>query len=250
MRRLFAMTFVAATLSALAACDGPSVTPPIDFEAERFAEGERLVQNCRETQCQLLDLDGADLEDFTDISDLTHVKILMVSYTGFDDLSDISALTGLTELHMRGTGVSDLSGLGAFPNLTLLHASDLDEVTDYSPIGGLSRLTELSVGAVQGNSISYLSRLSNLKTLLMEFGQIDDLSPLARMRALETLEISGMAVSGDLSPLARIPNLKQLSLYDIAYFGEGGFFDLMQPIEDALRSRGVEVSNTAAVIVC
>ena len=104
-----------------------------EHEATRLREGEAILSDCIATQCSTLDLDGKRLADYGAINGLTHVKVLMLSYTDFDDLSDIAGMTQLTELHIGQTALTDLSGLSSVPNLRLLHAQSNYSVSDFTP---------------------------------------------------------------------------------------------------------------------
>ncbi|NBT32228.1 MAG: leucine-rich repeat domain-containing protein [Rhodobacteraceae bacterium] len=214
-----------------------------EHEATRLREGEAILSDCIATQCSTLDLDGKRLADYGAINGLTHVKVLMLSYTDFDDLSDIAGMTQLTELHIGQTALTDLSGLSSFPNLRLLHAQSNYSVSDFTPIGRLTTLEELAVGNWQMTSAAFVGSLRRLKRLDVSVANLDTAQGIANHPSLEVLDI-GEAAPPDLGFLTTIPHLKRLSI------GEPYGNDAGAAVLDRLKARGVEVTRIEAVVVC
>lgn len=218
--------------------EGPATTLPT--RAER---GAAIFAECVATQCETLNLDRATLEDYSTLGGLDHVTALMISYSDFDDLSEIAEMDQLIELHIGWTDVSDLSLLRAFPNLRLLHAQQLAEGADLSAIGQLSGLEELGVGNRSTTDIGFVSGLHSLRALDISGTDVSDLSPLEGLRKLERLDLGWIPVT-DLGPLMRLPNLKQVSV--TLYDRDEAFLAQVQ----ALRDRGVEVTEIEAIVMC
>ena len=61
--------------------------------------------------------------------------------------------------------------------------------------------------------LSFLSALTNLKSLSLSDNMIEDLTPLSEMTSLSSLYLSGNPV-WDLSPLYNLTGLRYVSLYD------------------------------------
>ena len=163
-------------------------------EAEALTRGEATLAACIESRCEVLDIDGMRLEDYTVINGLTHVKVLMASRTGFDDLADIADMRQLTELHITDTGITDLTGLASFPKLKVLHFERMPAGVDISYIGQLNGLKELALGDLgEGHNASFI------KTL----------------RRLENLKITWVGVDADLSILRNHPSLRMVDIYGI-----------------------------------
>lgn len=228
--------FFGAALVALGGCD---VEPEVDFQAQQFAQGAAIVADCVATQCTRLDLDGARLDDFTVLNDMTHVTALMVSFTNFESLGDISGMTQLTELHIGGTGVSDLSGLSGFQNLTLLHVQNLYDAPDLAPVYGLTGLRELAIDVTNTDGIGYVANMRQLQTLMLMSGRIDDLTPLRGHPSLRDLSIQAGTPEDD-SALQAIPRLERLEMN----WGEVDAETLR-----VLEGRGV-IYEEIALIVC
>ena len=82
-----------------------------------------------------------------------------------------------TYLNLAGVQISDLSPLSGLTNLKYLHLEN-NQITDLSPLKGLTNLKELRLIDNKISDITPLKRLTNLKYLHLENNQITDLSPL------------------------------------------------------------------------
>lgn len=86
-----------------------------------------------------------------------------------------------------------------------------NQITDISPLAGLSNLQVLLLGSNQVTDIPPLSALTNLRYLWLDNNQISDISPLAGPGNLQMLVLGRNRIS-DLSPLAKLANLQDLAL--------------------------------------
>ncbi len=213
---------------------------PANLARERAKErGAQIVADCVATQCETLDLDGTMLEDFSVITGMSHVKILMVSDTNLADLAQVAHLSQLTELHIARTDISDLSALEYFENLEVLHVSSMRYVTDYTPVYAMRGLRELAVDVVTEDGIGYLQDMPGLQRLNLFNGSIPDLAPLARHPGLTDLSINAH-LPEDTSALLDIPNLQKLGVES---------YILDDETLEKLEEQGVEL-DLYAVIVC
>ena len=107
----------------------------------------------------------------------------------------------------------NLEGLQFAVNLTELSLSFNNDLSDLSPLAGLSNLRSLSVGFSPISDLSPLAELTNLVSLSLPRTDISDLSPLEGLTNLESLDL---AFNGDLSlgPLASLTTLTNLNLVD------------------------------------
>lgn len=160
-------------------------------EADALAQGEVTLAACIESQCEVLDIDGMRLADYTVINGLTHVKVLMASRAGFDDLADIADMQQLIELHLTDTDITDLTGVQNFPRLKVLHFERMSAGVDISPIAQLTGLTELA---------------------LSELTETSDVSFVKNMRRLENLKISWLRGEADISILRGHPSLRNVDI--------------------------------------
>ena len=106
--------------------------------------------------------------------------------------------------------ITDLSPLAGLSGLTTLHLISTP-VRDLSPLAGLSGLTTLDLRLTPVRDLSPLAGLSGLTTLDLVGTSVSDLSPLAGLSGLTTLNLYGTSVS-DLSPLAGLSGLTTLDL--------------------------------------
>ncbi|MGX4601751.1 immunoglobulin-like domain-containing protein [Faecalimicrobium sp. JNUCC 81] len=130
-----------------------------------------------------------------------------------------SDLLKITKLSLRSRRIKNISGLEYCTNLTYLDlgATNINEngsnqISDISPLAGLTNLTYLSLrGNYQVSDISALSGLTNLTYLSLEWNQISDISPLSRLTNLTSLVLYNNQIS-DISPLSGLTNLTDLAL--------------------------------------
>ena len=95
---------------------------------------------------------------------------------------------------------------------TRLHLA-ANEITDVSPLEGLTNLEWLNLGYNQITDISSLKGLTNLEELGLWDNEITDVSPLAGLTNLEELALHGNQIT-DVSPLAGLTKLHTLILWD------------------------------------
>ena len=105
--------------------------------------------------------------------------------------------------------------------------------------GRIENLQQLWLGDNQISDVSPLAGLTNLQELLLDDNQISDVSPLAGLRNLQQLWLSGNPIS-DTSPLANLTNLS----IDIGIIGPVVIPDLN--LAAALRRR-LELAPNASI---
>ena len=140
-------------------------------------------------------------------------------------------MKGLGRLDARNRGIQDLTGLQFAINLrSRLDLRD-NQISDISPIAGLTELRELEINRNTISDISPVRGLTNLTLLAFKGNQISDISPIAGLINLQGLYISDNPISDislvrglinlthfdvhetlvtDLSPVARLINLEFL----------------------------------------
>jgi hypothetical protein len=95
---------------------------------------------------------------------------------------------GATKLSLHSNEISDVSPLAGLTKLEYLHLGS-NQITDLSPLAGLTNLKELRLNGNQISDLSPLKGLTNLEYLDLYENQISDLSPLARLTKLEELHL-------------------------------------------------------------
>lgn len=86
-----------------------------------------------------------DLNDFHFLPYMTKLQVLIVMRTGFSDCELLTHCPDLEYLEIFSSGVTDLSPLAECRNLEHLNISNLPEVTDISPLYGLTKLKRLRI---------------------------------------------------------------------------------------------------------
>ena len=127
----------------------------------------------------------------------------------------------LTRLEAPNSRVRDLTGIEYATELTVLNLGAVfingthinsNDISDISPLSGLTRLTELYLHRNRIRDISPLSDLTALETLDVSANfHISDISPLSGMNRLRMLNLYTNEIS-DLSPLSDLTGLRWLSL--------------------------------------
>ena len=88
-----------------------------------------------------------------------------------------------------------------------------NEITDVTPLEGLTNLERLNLGYNQITDISSLKGSTKLEKLGLWDNEITDVSPLAGLTNLEELALHGNQIT-DVSPLAGLTKLHTLILWD------------------------------------
>lgn len=117
--------------------------------------------------------------------------------------ADMLRLVELPYCHEKG--IASLEGLQHAANLRFA-AFNVNQITDLTPLAGLTRLTYLTLTRNQITSVEPLRGLVDLETLYVDDNQIADVGPLAGIVKLTSFDVSNNLVT-DLGPLAGMVNL-------------------------------------------
>ena len=147
------------------------------------------------------------------VEDIEGLKRLEAKDKGIQDLTGLQFARNLNELILgRWDGqwnqVSDLSPLAGLTNLRVLFFN-YNPVSDISPLRGLKNLTHLSMGNTLVTDLSTVRDLTNLIKLDFQTTSVSDLSPVAGLINLTSLAFSKTTIS-DLSPVAGLINLEYI----------------------------------------
>ena len=131
----------------------------------------------------------------------------------------VGEMATLTQLVARNANISDLTGLEHAHNLKQLDLGsewvrdegyvNSNAVSNFSPILGLTNLTELNLGFNNITDISALASLTNLIELDLENNSVSDISAVARLTNLTSLFLGYNDIT-DISALADLTNLTRL----------------------------------------
>ena len=149
-------------------------------------------------------------EDEIDIPDETLRRV--ISATLHKGLAPITRydMARMRVLHAERRNIRSLVGLQCATGLVWANLSH-NQISDVSPLAGLTALEALNLGGNQISDASPLASLTALSWLSLWRNQISDVSPLAGLTALETLNLFGNQIS-DVSPLAGLTALEALGL--------------------------------------
>jgi len=116
----------------------------------------------------------------------------------------------VTNLLLWGNQISDISPLAGLSNLTELNIAD-NQISDLSPIGGLTNLTELAMASNPISDLTPIGGLTKLLNLHMLGIQASDITPLRGLTNLTVMYLSSDQIS-DIGPLRGLTNLTYLYL--------------------------------------
>jgi hypothetical protein len=122
----------------------------------------------------------------------------------------IGKLPSLRKLNLSGTQVSNLSPLSGLTALRHLNLSRT-KVRDISPLSGLTALQYLWLNHIKVSDLRPLAGLTALQHLELRKTHVRDVSPLSGLTALQVLWVNFAPVS-DISPLSGLTALQYLWL--------------------------------------
>ena len=137
------------------------------------------------------------------------------------DIQDLTGLQFATNLHElilghwggKGNQVSDLSPIAGLTGLRLLFLHN-NPISDISPLRGLKNLDYLVLNGTLVSDLSLVRSLTNLTQLVLDDTLVTDLSPVAELINLEWIAFSdGEGKISDISPLSGLINLKSINTW-------------------------------------
>ncbi len=117
---------------------------------------------------------------------------------------------GIRRLDFFGTDLTDATPLAGLTALTELRLS-VTQITDATPLAGLTGLTTLNLSFTQITDATPLAGLAALTVLNLSGTEITDATLLAGLTALTDLDLSGTEIT-DVTPLAGLTALTVLNL--------------------------------------
>lgn len=176
---------------------------------------------------QRLFLFECGVTDLTPLANMTHLKRLIIStraYTRSEMVSDLTPLRGmnaLLELHLHcASTCGGLDDLTFFPRLQKLGLAGAG-VCQLPDLSALNDLSELRIYDAEVNDLTPLAPLTQLRSLDLSYIQhsrddshtpIRDVDALAGMTKLEHLDLTGLRDLNDISSLSGMTALRELTL--------------------------------------
>ena len=168
---------------------------------------------------------GMAVNDLSPLASLTKLKRLDLNI-GFE-VTDLDALAGMTQLeslrlwgnsnNSNASGIMDIGGLAGMTKLTSLQVN-VGDVKDFSPLSGLTALTELYFyGDYMVEDLSFLRGMTELRTLEISGSYresapvLNDLTDLSNLTKLTDLRLNAAVAS--LDGLENLTALRTLQMY-------------------------------------
>lgn len=176
------------------------------------------------------------LGDYSPLTALADLEWLKIESGKLESLDFIGSMEKLISLSVEGSRIRDLELLKGHAGLTFLALRNNPEIDDYSVIGELEGLEELTLEMGHGGILPSFRKLERLERLSLK--DVEDLSPLedagsvislfldhcsgaqleaiSAMKELDTLEIHGFSTAADsLDPLTEMPKLTSFNLQNV-----------------------------------
>ena len=184
-------------------------------------------------------MSGGSVTDLKPLSGLTGLTSLYIQSDGLVDLKWMSSLTNLSTLELhgsksKGSNFVSLEGIPAMPKLKSLHIQEaapksLDplkvlaptltsltlfwcEISDLTPLKGLSKLEKLSLYGSVVKDFSPLAGCPALKELNFYATKDSDYSTLGKITQLEVLD-GGLTDLNDISWITTLTKLKKYRMF-------------------------------------
>ncbi len=146
----------------------------------------------------------------TDV-DMAGLSILEAWHSGIASIQGLEYATNLTYLNLNGNQISDMSPVTGLTKLTHLDIWDAP-INDISFVSGLTNLTFLSAGGNDVSDMSAVAGLTKLTSLSLECSQVSEVSGISEMKNIEYLFFTNCPIETvDL----RGADLSSLKLFDI-----------------------------------
>ncbi|MEL6341722.1 MAG: leucine-rich repeat domain-containing protein, partial [Myxococcota bacterium] len=178
---------------------------------------------------------------------LTLMDLDGVERLNFERLRDPRLLERLVELPaLRSLRVSiadavDLRFVEHLPRLESLSLESMKRAPDLTPLRLATALRIFSARRMRLRDLSALRDVQTLEWLILNINPIDDVSPLADLPRLETLDLGQNEALTDVSPLARAPALQRLSLSACAALRD------FSPLAEMHALRALDLSDNLAL---
>ena len=210
------------------------------------------MTDLRELQINPYNNGGLQLDDLTDLANLTKLQTLSLQADNLGSLRGLENLTDLREIRMYGsdatyTDVDPLTNLTELQSLSLPNRDyDLATPLNIDGFANLTKLTELTISS-EVESLEPISGLTGLKSLSYSGnnaydGRAISLAPLANLTGLTDLQINSNVTNNDLTPLSGLTELRSLRLYVGNYRNP---IQSLEPLRNLTNLTDLTVSNTA-----
>ena len=167
-----------------------------------------------------LALTGCDrLTDFSPLMNLTGLEQLSITSPQLKALDFVGNMPNLTYLYIEGSQISDIDSIAGCPELTELYLIDNYYVMDYTVIGDLTKLTDLSLFKNTDAPVPSLEKLTALEYAAFKNLWEDELHLVTAAGNISQLYLENNYDDSHLELLTALP-LTDLSLVDCSISGD------------------------------
>ena len=129
-----------------------------------------------------LQLNQPDIKNITRVAELTNLTGLSIIDVPLPSPPVfLEPLINLTRMKLMGTGIDTLENMPDFPKLEeliILEEAGQGEISDLTPLEGMTQLVVLSVSGHQVQNLQPLEGLINIQQFNLQSNQIEDIQPL------------------------------------------------------------------------
>ncbi len=133
-------------------------------------------------------------------------------HSGVETLDGLENFPALEMLYIDYCELSDLKPLVQIPGLKSLKLDGLSEVKDFSPLGAMKNLEELSIDCENLKVPDFLKGMQRLRSLELLSGSMISLDELKSLPALEALVVEDCGDLKNMDAVTGLTGLKALSL--------------------------------------
>jgi small GTP-binding protein len=160
-------------------------------------QAQNLIRFVKQTQFNTLYLDSCGIEnlnDYPELMECTHLKVLSIRSNQISDISLLSKLNNLVSLKLDNNNISDISCLKELNKLEILKISS-NKISDIQSLGELTFLKELDLSFNKINQIDVLENLVRLESLNLSNNKVSDINYLSDLIELKYLNLNTNYIS-------------------------------------------------------
>ncbi|WP_028551632.1 leucine-rich repeat domain-containing protein [Paenibacillus sp. UNC451MF] len=162
---------------------------------------------------QELIISGTAVTDVSPLSSLPKLKVVDVQNTHIRDFSPLKQIKSLRALEISRPDAEQLCSISELKQVKELSISGLGQITedDLAVLGKLVNLRKLVLDEVTLRNLQFVEKCHKLKEVIMKDSAVEDISALAKLDNLQSLELSGCSAVGKLEELARSASLSKIT---------------------------------------
>ncbi|MBP1989633.1 leucine-rich repeat domain-containing protein [Paenibacillus eucommiae] len=162
---------------------------------------------------QELIISGTAVTDISPLSLLPKLKVVNVQHTQIRDFSPLETVKSLRALEISAPDAQQLRSIAELKQLKELTISGLDQITegDLAVLGKLVNLRKLELEGVSLLNMQFVKKCHKLREVIIKDSVVEDISLLAKLEKLQSLELSGCPNIGKLEDLACSASLSKIT---------------------------------------